>query len=136
VAGFRSPGECIRGPCTGSRTGKALCPAAVCRGGRRPLTTRSSQALIVEGGYFFDATPITQGELADTMGLSDVHMNRVIQRLRKQKLITLKGKNLVILDYARLAEVSGFNPNYLHLRQRIDAGNGNGNGYGASSAEK
>ena len=80
--------------------------------------------------------PITQGELADTMGLSDVHMNRVIQRLRKAKLITLKAKSLVILDYARLAEVSGFNPNYLHLRQRIDAGNGNGNGYGASSAEK
>lgn len=70
--------------------------------------------------------PITQGDLADTMGLSDVHMNRVIQRLRKAKLISLKNKILVILDYARLAEASGFNPNYLHLRQRIDSGNGNG----------
>lgn len=72
--------------------------------------------------------PITQGELADTMGLSDVHMNRVIQRLRKEKLITLKSKNLVILDFERLAAFSGFDPNYLHLRQRIDIPNGNGSG--------
>ena len=62
--------------------------------------------------------PITQGELADTMGLSDVHMNRVIQKLRKEKLITLKSKNLVILDMERLKELSDFDPNYLHLRQR------------------
>ena len=80
--------------------------------------------------------PITQGELADTMGLSDVHMNRVIQKLRKEKLITLTGKNLVILDFDRLAEVSGFNPNYLHLGQRIASPNGKGDGYGTSSAEK
>jgi CRP-like cAMP-binding protein len=80
--------------------------------------------------------PITQGEIADTMGLSDVHMNRVIQRLRKQKLIALTGKNLVILDYDRLAKVSSFNPNYLHLDQRLAMPNGNGNGYRASSAEK
>jgi hypothetical protein len=63
-------------------------------------------------------------------------MNRVIQRLREQKLITLTRKNLVILDFDRLAEVSGFNPNYLHLDQRLGAPDGNGNGYDASSAEK
>ena len=76
--------------------------------------------------------PITQGELADTMGLSDVHMNRVIQRLRKDKLITLTGKNLVILDYDRLAAISSFNPNYLHLGQRMATSDS----YGTSSAEK
>jgi CRP-like cAMP-binding protein len=65
--------------------------------------------------------PITQGELADTMGLSGVHMNRVIQRLRAEKLITLKGKNLVILDLDRLKEFSSFNPNYLHLSQKRGA---------------
>jgi len=65
--------------------------------------------------------PITQGELADTMGLSDVHMNRVIQTLRKEKLITLKSKNLVILDLERMKEFSDFDPNYLHLTQRAGA---------------
>ena len=67
--------------------------------------------------------PITQGELADTMALSSVHMNRVIQRLRKEMLITLKGRHLVILDFERLATVSGFNPNYLHLRQHMGLAN-------------
>ena len=64
--------------------------------------------------------PITQKELADTMGLSSVHMNRVLQRLRKEKLITLKGSNLVILDIERLTAFSDFDPNYLHLTQRLE----------------
>lgn len=65
--------------------------------------------------------PITQGEIADTMGLSDVHMNRVIQKLRKEKLIKLNGKHLVILDLERMREFSYFNPNYLHLTQMAGA---------------
>ena len=38
--------------------------------------------------------PITQVDLADTMGLSNVRMNRILQRLRADKLITRKGKHL------------------------------------------
>ena len=62
--------------------------------------------------------PITQAELADTVSLTNVHVNRVLQRLRRDSLITLKGKHLVILDVARLKALSGFNPNYLHLSDR------------------
>ena len=62
--------------------------------------------------------PLTQNEIADTMGLSAVHVNRVIQRLRKEKLITLKEHSLVILDIARLTSFAGFTPNYLHLKAR------------------
>jgi CRP-like cAMP-binding protein len=62
--------------------------------------------------------PITQAELADTVGLTSVHVNRVLQRLRGDGLITLKGKHLVIRDVARLKAFSGFNPNYLHLSDR------------------
>ena len=62
--------------------------------------------------------PITQTELADTVGLSSVHVNRVLQRLRDDGLITFKSKSLVILDVKRLKTVSGFNPNYLHLANR------------------
>lgn len=65
--------------------------------------------------------PITQSELADTMGLSVVHISRVLRRLRANGLITLNGKKLVILDVAKLKEFSGFNPNYLHLAERRDA---------------
>jgi CRP-like cAMP-binding protein len=62
--------------------------------------------------------PITQAEIADTMGLSHVHVNRVLQRLRREKLISLKSGSLVILDLARLKTFAGFNPNYLHLGER------------------
>jgi hypothetical protein len=52
------------------------------------------------------------------MGLSHVHVNRVLQRLRAEGLITLKDHALVILDVPRLKEFSGFDPNYLHLAER------------------
>lgn len=68
-----------------------------------------------EGRY---ELPITQEELADTVGLSAVHVNRVIQTLRSAKLITLKSRKLVILGQEQLAELGGFNPNYLHLGTR------------------
>jgi CRP-like cAMP-binding protein len=62
--------------------------------------------------------PITQAELADTVSLTGVHVNRILQRLRTGGLITLKGKNLVILDVERLTAFSGFNPSYLHLAEQ------------------
>ena len=59
--------------------------------------------------------PITQNELGDTMGLSTVHVNRVLQRLRAEGLNTFKSQKLVILKFSELMAFSGFNPNYLHL---------------------
>jgi CRP-like cAMP-binding protein len=59
--------------------------------------------------------PMTQAELADTVALSIVHVNRTLQRLRREGLIKLHGKLLTILDLPGLQEVSGFNPNYLHF---------------------
>lgn len=61
--------------------------------------------------------PITQAELADTVGLSGVHVNRVLQALRGQGLITFDGKSVTIPDPVGLTKFSGFNPNYLHLRK-------------------
>src|SRR6204780_580236 len=59
--------------------------------------------------------PLTQVELAETLGLSSVHVNRTLQELRRQKLITLEAGTLTIQDLDALKEVSFFNPNYLHL---------------------
>ena len=59
--------------------------------------------------------PITQSDVAETMGLTLVHVNRVLQRLRARNLITLGYKRLVINDVAALKAFSEFNPNYLHL---------------------
>lgn len=59
--------------------------------------------------------PLTQAELGDTMGLTPVHVNRTLQRLRAEGLITLEHKQLTLRDPERLAEISGFERNYLHL---------------------
>lgn len=69
------------------------------------------------------AFPFTQADIADTMGLSNVHVNRTIQELRAMGLIELKRRVLTILDVERLKTYCGFNPNYLHLRNsRWNAG--------------
>jgi CRP-like cAMP-binding protein len=59
--------------------------------------------------------PLTQVELAETLGLSSVHVNRTLQELRRKKLITLEGGTLTIQDLDALKEVSFFNADYLHL---------------------
>jgi CRP-like cAMP-binding protein len=59
--------------------------------------------------------PVVQAEVADTTGLSTVHANRMLQELRGERLIALKGRKLTILDLGKLAHRSMFNPNYLHL---------------------
>jgi CRP-like cAMP-binding protein len=59
--------------------------------------------------------PLTQVELAETLGLSSVHVNRTLQELRRQKLITLDAGTLTIQNLEALKEVSFFNPDYLHL---------------------
>jgi CRP-like cAMP-binding protein len=59
--------------------------------------------------------PITQAEFGDALGLSTVHVNRVLQELRANELIELKGDRLNVLDWDKLKEEGGFDPTYLHL---------------------
>jgi CRP-like cAMP-binding protein len=59
--------------------------------------------------------PLTQGELGDTLGLSTVHVNRVVQDLRKEGLITWRGETVVILDWGRLQQLAEFDPTFLSL---------------------
>lgn len=62
--------------------------------------------------------PLTQEDLADTTGLTSVHVNRTLQRLRKNNLIEMRNGMLTILDLAKLREAGGFNGNYLHVERR------------------
>jgi len=59
--------------------------------------------------------PLTQSELADTLALSTVHVNRTLRELRHAQLISIRGKSLVIHDFKALQAVAMFDPNYLHL---------------------
>jgi CRP-like cAMP-binding protein len=71
-----------------------------------------------EDSYEF---PITQLDLANTVGLSNVHVNRSLQELRRQGVIELKGRTLKILDRQRLKTIAEFNSKYLHLGTRASA---------------
>lgn len=59
--------------------------------------------------------PLTQEDLADALGLTPVHVNRTVRRLREEGLIEMKRGWLKILHVQKLQHVVGFDPNYLHL---------------------
>jgi CRP-like cAMP-binding protein len=59
--------------------------------------------------------PLTQTELADTLALSAVHVNRTLMDMRRAHLVTFQGGQLIIHDRQALQSVAGFDPNYLHL---------------------
>ena len=64
------------------------------------------------------ALPLTQEQLADATGLTPVHVNRTIQRLRTVGLIEIGSGMLVIPDVAALREAAGFTGDYLHIKRR------------------
>jgi CRP-like cAMP-binding protein len=59
--------------------------------------------------------PLTQGELADTVALSMVHVNRMLMEMRRAGLVTFHNRQLVIHDLPALQSASGFDASYLHL---------------------
>jgi CRP-like cAMP-binding protein len=59
--------------------------------------------------------PLTQTDLADALGLTAVHVNRVLQRFRQDQLIKLQQRRLTIADFARLQAIAGLTPAYLQL---------------------
>ncbi len=80
------------------------------------LGVRMSQIGLRENSRF--SLPLTQAELADTVGLTSIHVNRVLQRLRNEGHILLKDKQLTIYNFDELARVCDFTANYLHLERR------------------
>lgn len=58
--------------------------------------------------------PLTQVELADTLALSTVHVNRTLQELRRQRLVSLASGLLEIHDFPALQSVAMFTSDYLH----------------------
>ena len=62
--------------------------------------------------------PLSQIVLADALGLTPVHVNRVLRVLRASDIMKLGTGTLFISDFARLAAVAGFDENYLHRKMR------------------
>jgi CRP-like cAMP-binding protein len=62
--------------------------------------------------------PVTQADVGDALGLSNVHVNRVLKELRESELAILRGGKLEILDWQELAKMCDFDPAYLQLQRR------------------
>lgn len=62
--------------------------------------------------------PLTQLVLADALGLTPVHVNRVLRVLKTEKVMELSHGSLKINAPEKLAQIAGFDGNYLHERIR------------------
>ncbi len=58
---------------------------------------------------------ITQTEIADLLGLSAVHVNRTLKRLRAIGLVDYSKSIISVLDVPVLERVAGFDPTYLKM---------------------
>jgi CRP-like cAMP-binding protein len=58
--------------------------------------------------------PMTQEQLADAVGLTSVHVNRVLRQLAEEGLIARDRRSITINDWDRIRAAGDFNERYLH----------------------
>ncbi len=63
-----------------------------------------------KAGY---ACPLTQYLMADALGLSSVHVNRVLRKLREAGMVTFRDGYVAFDDYDRTVEFADFETTYL-----------------------
>lgn len=65
--------------------------------------------------------PITQEQLGDALGITPVHVNRIMRQLRERGLATVHQGVLHIPDIAALRKQASFDPSYLHAAHSSNA---------------
>lgn len=62
--------------------------------------------------------PMTQEQLADSTGLTPVHVNRTLKKLESENLIERRSPRAITIgDWKKLAQAGDFNSAYLHLHE-------------------
>jgi CRP-like cAMP-binding protein len=91
--------------------------------GRRPagarlahlvLEMRERLAAVGLAGNGYYELPMTQADLADALGLTPVHVNRVLKELRADGLLDMRRHLVTLGDAERLAKIGDFDEGYLH----------------------
>lgn len=59
--------------------------------------------------------PLNQEDFADILGISVIHVNRTFRRMSEEKIAEYRKGSIDLLNKERLAELSSFDPAYLHL---------------------
>jgi CRP-like cAMP-binding protein len=60
--------------------------------------------------------PLTQTDIAECLGLTSVHVNRVLKELRESGIVQFRSGRVTILDPAGLERAAEFDPGYLYLQ--------------------
>lgn len=92
----------------GRRTALAHLAHLLCELYRRLEVVRQAADYVLE-------VPLSQAVLADVLGQSTVHVNRLISELRAMELLTWSQGRVEIMDWDRLAALAEFDPAYLRL---------------------
>lgn len=80
------------------------------------LYLRGRNIGLVSGNNF--EMPLSQVVLADALGLTAIHVNRVLRKFRLANVMEIRRGALNIIDPIGLAGIAGFDENYLHRRLR------------------
>lgn len=64
------------------------------------------------------ALPLSQLVLADALGMTPVHINRILKELRLAGAMAVQRGSVTIMDPVKLVQIAGFDENYLHRRLR------------------
>jgi CRP-like cAMP-binding protein len=67
------------------------------------------------------ACPLSQYLLADALGLTAIHVNRVLRKLRLSGLLTFRHGHVTFHDRDRLVELTGFDPAYVDPKPTVVA---------------
>ncbi len=78
------------------------------------LYLRARNLGLTSAGEF--ALPLSQVVLADALGMTAVHINRVLKELRLAGAMTVGRGSVNIVDPINLVQIAGFDENYLHRR--------------------
>ena len=62
--------------------------------------------------------PLTQTDLAESLGLTSIHINRTLRELREQGVVAFRSGRVDISDLASLEKVAEFDACYLYLERR------------------
>ena len=81
------------------------------------LSERLERAGLAAGGRY--PLPLTQEMIADVLGLTSVHVNRMLQALRREGAIDWAGRELVIVDPPALASSIGRSAVRVMIEQRV-----------------
>ncbi|MEN7536030.1 Crp/Fnr family transcriptional regulator [Aurantiacibacter flavus] len=95
----------------GTRNGMARIAHLMCE-----IYSRSQLVGLTDGGKF--RFPLSQTQIGECLGYTQMHVNRMLKKLRQCGLIAGTGQVVDILDWEGLRQLAEFDPAYLYLSGR------------------